>query len=253
MNIEEQLIKYSQSVSTKIKNAFVKHFDNTEKSVCEAVRGIHNFADAEIERMRQEDNPTIACKKNCPHCCRFRVSVSIAEAVLIAWYVKSIFAPEDLKLLKKILVTLASQTAKMNTVQWTKSGYTCPFLVNNKCHIYSIRPLSCRGWNSTDVNLCEYSLVNEAIFHELPNYQYKLQPFVSVIALDGINEGINELGLDANRVELITALKILICDENAFESWLVGEDIFRDARAVLEKDYDDGEELPPIYQISRKK
>ncbi len=249
----EKLNRYVELLANNAKSLFIKNFDGTEPKLSLIVKACHRGADDNIEDRRKQENPVIACKKKCSHCCRFRVAISTAEAISIAYYIKETFLPKELDRLKTVLNTLATETAKMNTVEWTMSGLTCPFLVNEECFIYPVRPLSCRGWNSTDVNLCEYSLVNEAVFHELPKHQWEMQQLISVVILDAINEGINEVGLDGNRVELITALKILICDEDAVKKWLAGEDIFNEAMLPLVNDYKKGVKAPPLYQVSRKR
>lgn len=251
MNIE-QFQEYSWSLSTKIKSEFLEQFNETEEKFYELVTAIYQDIDDEINRMKQIDNPSVACKRGCSYCCSFRVAVSIAEAIAIAWYIKKYFTLEDLEFLKSLLVTLVPQTAQMTVEQLIKSKYTCPFLVSNQCRIYLIRPLSCRGWNSTNVNLCEISLTDENVFHRLLNHQYIMQQQISVIALDAINDSIDLLGLYGDRVELITALKTLLFNEHAVENWLRGEDVFAEAKQVLLNDYYDGDDLS-LYQISKRK
>lgn len=41
----------------------------------------------------------------------------------------------------------------------------CPFLIENKCSIYNVRPLACKSFVSDDVNKCNTEEINNSLIH----------------------------------------------------------------------------------------
>lgn len=100
------------------------------------------------------DNKSLVCKKGCSECCTLNVSATSLEAELI----KSKIGPsliskvEDYinyerflpKTTTNTIANLAIQDIDPPEEELSNSDKKCPFLYNQECMIYDIRPLSCR-------------------------------------------------------------------------------------------------------------
>ena len=100
-------------------------------------------------------------------------------------------------------------------------------LVENRCSAYPVRPLTCRGYNSSDARRCEQALDPDSGV-EAPVYwpQQRLTTFV----LDGLRAGLDESRLDAGLLELTAALRIALETPDVQARWLAGEGVFGPAR-----------------------
>ncbi|WP_305842238.1 YkgJ family cysteine cluster protein [Photobacterium leiognathi] len=108
-------------------------------------------------------SPITSCKAGCGNCCKINVSVTRLEAKLISEYTGK-------ELNKSVLL-----------VKTNYHGSSCPFLINNKCSVYSVRPFVCRRqlsvmpseyWCHPDLNLdIEVPMIE---FSELSNAFYAI-------------------------------------------------------------------------------
>lgn len=205
-----------------------------------------------LDLEKKPNSPKLACKEGCSYCCHQRVAVSIFEAIAIAFYLKNVYFRTEDKISEfaSKLQFLAAETSKMTISEWLKSGNKCPLLVDNYCSIYSIRPIQCRAYTSTDAKLCEQGLndPDNTIITYSENHR-SIADFADIT----LTIEIDKINLDARPVELVTALNILFNNKNAVGQWLNGEDIFEEAIMPLLADYAAHVPLPPIYQISKRK
>ena len=79
--------------------------------------------------------PFVACSKGCSACCKMNVSISSLDAERIA--LKTGRRPAKV-----------SGTRKHAIDEF--SGVPCPFLVNDACSVYEVRPFACRAHHSFD-------------------------------------------------------------------------------------------------------
>jgi hypothetical protein len=81
----------------------------------------------------------------------------------------------------------------------------CPFLIENFCAIYEVRPLTCRGLTSSDATLCEQWTRGEAAspFHSAP-----METIGSIAS--GVISGSHEAGLPSGVFELAGAVLQLL-------------------------------------------
>jgi Fe-S-cluster containining protein len=107
--------------------------------------------------------------------------------------------------------------------RWKAARLPCPLLVNNRCSVYPVRPLTCRGYNSSNARCCEQTVkARERV--EVPVYspQHRIATFI----LDGLRAGLAESGLKNELLELTAGLRIALTTPNAVDRWLVGEPTF---------------------------
>lgn len=78
----------------------------------------------------------LACKKGCSNCCKTHKDIPVypLELVGIYWYVIEKVQGDTKRLLKEQLRRYKGETQ-------------CPFLVNDICSIYDMRPIACRQFN----------------------------------------------------------------------------------------------------------
>jgi Fe-S-cluster containining protein len=88
---------------------------------------------AAIVKEETERNIKLACKEGCDNCCRVNKDIPVypIELVGIYWFSTEKAAQPIREILKKQLLS------------HTKSD-PCPFLINNSCSVYIVRPASCR-------------------------------------------------------------------------------------------------------------
>ena len=103
----------------------------------------------------------------------------------------------------------------------------CPLLVDGRCSVYPIRPMSCRGWNSLDVQACEADFLDPTRLARTTTYAPQLQIHAHV--QEGMAAGLEAAGLPHDRVELVAALRIAVGATDVEARWLDGEPIFEDA------------------------
>ena len=132
--------------------------------VAREVKRIYKNADVKIKNVKS------VCSKGCSHCCHQHVRVHMAEGALIDKYIKESMTYETKK---KVLLNFESWfkffndntpnskvigESEMLEFEMTaaKSKLACPFLIEDECSIYSVRPLACRTHIVNDSSdICE--------------------------------------------------------------------------------------------------
>ena len=119
-------------------------------------------------------SPNTACKNGCSHCCKQAVTISEEEAKRIAEYKHTGYVKlDELASTEQFLSRIEDQREKYK-------GEECPFLENNRCAIYSVRPIACRfHFNLTD----ESELCNTAVTNEVPNINFNQIHLLQIQAL----------------------------------------------------------------------
>jgi|HubBroStandDraft_2_1064218.scaffolds.fasta_scaffold193575_2 Fe-S-cluster containining protein len=89
------------------------------------------------DQVMKEIAPNSPCQKGCSHCCHMATTISRHEAEEIG---------------KRVNRTPKKVTALLNREAQIKrfSGKPCPFLKDNACSIYDIRPIACRIHHSIE-------------------------------------------------------------------------------------------------------
>ncbi|HEY1860348.1 MAG TPA: hypothetical protein VGG61_08340, partial [Gemmataceae bacterium] len=94
---------------------------------------------------------------------------------------------------------------------------------------YPVRPLTCRGFNSSDARRCELSL-DPRVRADIP--AYVPQQRLATLVLDGVRSGLTETGLSGALLELTAALRLALTDADAMDRWRNGRPAFDAARFV---------------------
>jgi len=180
-----------------------------------------------------------ACGAGCSHCCHQAVGVSPPEVFAIHGHLRATRSPGDLEAAVDRIRAADDRTRGMTVAERLSPDLPCVFLVDDRCSIYAVRPLACRGTNSLDAAACARNLRNpdaRAAFlagqASVPCFREPIRAFHAVAA--GMQLALADLhGLETSPLELTAAMRILVDDpEGVPERWLAGADPFAAARGA---------------------
>ena len=166
-----------------------------------------------------------ACKEGCAWCCHKQVGTAVPEILRIVTHLQQTLTPPALQALRERVAQLNEQRQK--TQSRSGLGIPCALLVDNRCSVYPVRPLTCRGFNSTNAQRCEMSLDprNGAVVPA-----YAPQQRLATLVLDGMRSGLTESGRSGALLELTAALHIALTVPDALDQWREGKPAFDGAR-----------------------
>jgi len=172
-------------------------------------------------------SPPLACREGCAWCCHQQVGTTAPEVFRITEYLQKRLTPQELQTIRDRIVQRDEERKSLRSDRWSAARLPCSLLIDNRCGVYSVRPMTCRGFNSSDASQCE-RWVKQRGRVEIPLYepQHRLATFV----LDGLRDGLSECGLPNDLLELTAALRIALTVPDSFDRWLAGEPIFAPAR-----------------------
>jgi len=166
-----------------------------------------------------------ACKAGCAYCCHYKVEVMAHEVFLIKDHLQQNWNASQIK----VLLDEAEENAKIITTltqeQHLTTNIKCPFLMNNQCSIYSVRPFKCRNFHATDATACEQS------FNDPKNLGIE-NNFVESIAMfgnahsQGFETAVKNKGLDTRAYDFTTALLEVFAEPNAVKRFNRGKKTF---------------------------
>jgi Fe-S-cluster containining protein len=213
----------------RLKTTAALQEQRTPLRVIEIAEHAANLADKSIQGVTEKSppSPPLVCQEGCAWCCHKLVGTTAPEVFRIADYLHKQLAPQELQTIREQIVQLDEQKKGLREDRWSAARLPCPLLMNDRCSVYPVRPLTCRGFNSSDARQCE-RWVKKRERVEVPIYepQHRLATFV----LDGLRAGLSESGLPDDLLELTSALRIALKLPNAFDRWLAREPIFAPAR-----------------------
>jgi Fe-S-cluster containining protein len=170
--------------------------------------------------------PALACGEGCDWCCYLRVGTAAPEVLRIAAHIREKFSTEEQTAVHERVVRIDEHKKALKANRHFDNRVPCPLLVEHRCSVYAVRPLTCRGANSRDARACERFLDRRSTPLPLYGPQHRVATFV----LDGMRAGVAEAGLKGELLELTAALRISLEISDAAERWLAGEAVFAAAR-----------------------
>ena len=184
--------------------AFVRHLQRGVDSVVAAVR---------------DQGVQLDCAAGCSHCCHARVEAMAPEIFQIASVLAARPPLEQAETLARLQAYLAVQTphASPQDAPWSRRP-ACPFLAEQLCTLYAVRPAACRKAHSRDVAACagDAALIPQSL--ELAVHAEALQL--------GTAAAYRQRGLDAQPHELVQAVLLALRDPSALGRWQAGEPVF---------------------------
>jgi hypothetical protein len=178
-----------------------------------------------------------ACHSGCAHCCYQAVGVSAPEVFAIYQHLRATRTPVELAAVVQRIREADDRTRGLTSAERVSPHNPCPFLVDERCTIYEVRPLACRGTNSLDAAACARALREPEARAQflagaltIPCFLEPIRAFHAIAA--GVQLALDELhGLEVLPLELTAAMRILVdAPDTTPERWLGGHDPFEAAR-----------------------
>jgi hypothetical protein len=176
--------------------------------------------------VRAQPPPASACREGCDWCCHLTVGTSVPEVVRIVEHLRQTLSPDEFRAFRERVLRLDAERRQRPAARG-KTGLPCALLVDHRCTAYPVRPLTCRGFNSSDAARCE-RFVESSGKTAVPLYAPQMR--LAVFVLDGVRAGLSESGLPGERLELTAALRVALEVPGAVEAFLAGEPAFAEAR-----------------------
>ncbi|RYY76707.1 MAG: YkgJ family cysteine cluster protein [Gammaproteobacteria bacterium] len=186
-----------------------------------------------IAKSTEESTIKPACKAGCAYCCHYKVEVMAHEIFLIKDHLQQNWTATQIKSLLKDAEENAKIIKTLTQEQHLVTNIKCPFLIENQCSIYSVRPFKCRNFHATDANACEKS------FNDPENLDIESN-FVESIAMfgnahsQGFEAAVKNTGLDARAYDFTTALLEVFAEPNALKRFSRGKKTFIKAIEIEE-------------------
>jgi Fe-S-cluster containining protein len=187
------------------------------------------LADATADQARAQDppRPPLACQEGCAWCCYKVVGTAAPEVLRIADYLRGMLSASDLEALRARILRLEEERRQLAHDRWAVRRLPCPLLVEGRCSVYPVRPLTCRGYTSSDAYRCERAHKSR---YPVQVPVYVSQQTIAAFTLDGLRAGLAEVGLKADLLDLTAALRLALDLPDAAVRWLAGEPVFAAAR-----------------------
>jgi Fe-S-cluster containining protein len=185
------------------------------EAVIGAAADVSQYADEAIAIVKDEYRPALHCKEGCSYCCcKPGVLTSVPELLRILDHVQSVFSADEISALAERARRYASQIEGRSFDDPTDESVPCPLLLDGRCSVYEVRPLVCRGYNSTNVDACRRA-------HRDAD---ELVPIFSVIkdvtdgATVGVAQRLKAAGFNDSLVDLGSALNLALVAGNGFSA-----------------------------------
>ena len=128
---------------------------------------------------------------------------------------------------------LAEASRGLRPAERARLGLPCPFLADDSCSIYPVRPLVCRGANSADVAACIRAFGPAADGGIVPQYGPQVALYHGIH--DGLVAALAAAGRPAETLCLFPAMQIALTEPEAARRWCAGETLFDAARADVHR------------------
>jgi Fe-S-cluster containining protein len=141
----------------------------------------------------------------------------VPEFLRILEHVQSTFSADAIAAVAERARRYASQIEGRSVDDPTDESVPCPLLLDGRCSVYEVRPLVCRGYNSTSVDACRRA-------HEDAG---ELVPIFSVIkdVTDGATVGaaqeLKAAGFNDSLVDLGSALNVALAAGDSFSESII--------------------------------
>lgn len=180
----------------------------------------------------------VACKQGCAHCCHLFVAATAPEVLRVAAHVLETYTPAQLEALRQRLDEHAA--ALSGVTRYDDRMLTrlpCPLLNNSECSVYAVRPVTCRGFHSMDVEQCraDHERPSELCTVTVNGLAVRSAAAVSM----GLQVGLRHARLDHRDLDFARALRIALADPTLIDTWDRRPGAF-DA-AALDNVYPDGQ------------
>jgi len=210
MNVSFDFALFSQEVE-RTATALLDDGGGSDAFI-QTARVVQEMAETALARNRG-DTSRIACRAGCGHCCVLNVAVLEPEAVTIVAYLERKLLPSQIVSLRRQIDDLHDCLRWLDDDERVRLRRPCAFLdAEGKCSIYPVRPLLCRGLNSTDPESCRKALDLLFLDAEPQILSNLFQSALFSQAFLALARAMENAGLDSRSRELTAAVKTHLDD-----------------------------------------
>lgn len=191
----------------------------------EAVVKFYARHDARLSAAIEASPQPLACDNGCSHCCKhFDVVALPVEVFEIHAYVFRHFKADQLRETIQRVSSYAARRKGISEETRLSLREPCPFLVNDSCSIYPVRPSVCRNYHATNKENCEKS-VSEP-FSTWPTSYVDEVFFTAMGSSAGFRNAVTEQGLDTRQYHLSAAFLETVQNPNCAKRFKSGKHAF---------------------------
>ncbi len=179
----------------------------TMSAVVAAAGAVAEFADQALAVVMDEYRPALQCREGCSYCCcKPGVLITVPELLLLLSTIEARFDSHAKAVLADRARRYASQIEGRSVNDSTNESVPCPLLTEGRCSVYDVRPLVCRGYNSTSADACRSASEDTR----------QLIPIFSVLkdvtdgATVGVAQSLRAAGANDAMVDLGSALNLAL-------------------------------------------
>lgn len=200
-----------------------------ETSILRMVEATYRYIDDFMHQFLghcQLSDSQVDCKKGCSYCCHQSVFVLPYEAITLVKYCKDKLEINQYNKFREQVIEKDAITSQMTVNQFLNYTKPCPFLTDNVCGVYEVRPMACRLFLSMNVASCEQERNNPSDFTKYARL-YEMPLHIGRMVNEGICAYLSEKGLKPMEWILESSSRILMTEEHADSGWFKGENIFQ--------------------------
>ncbi len=186
------------------------------------IRMYGRLADLQAQ-VRDQQKVEVACAAGCHHCCYLRVEVRPYEAFVLAGHIRAHFKGDALAALLSRIEENLGKVSSLAPDAHHRAGVACALLdASGRCSVYDARPAACRKYYSLHLDTCKEARANPSapLARDIEHEALRLAG--NAVAL-GFAKGVEEAGLDADRVELHRALHSALTNAKSEKRWRDGK------------------------------
>lgn len=163
----------------------------------------------------------LPCKAGCSLCCHLRVEAFAHEILALHRAIDALPAERREDTARRLRANAAHISA-IGPEQHLLTNIPCALLVEDRCSLHELRPLSCARYHSTDLGACQRS-------HDDPVGHGDRRPVIPELDLQGdvtiqaMADSLKQTRLDHRRYELNTALTRLMDEPTLALRWRQGK------------------------------
>jgi len=165
------------------------------------------------------------CKAGCSYCCHFKVEVRAYELFLIMRYLKKAVPQQAMSSFLKSAATNAQSIRQLSREQHFGTNLECPFLREDQCRIYPVRPYACRNFHAANHYNCIVAFENPSDL-SIPDTFIPELHAAGQGHKSGFEKALAAKGFDMRIYDMSTALIDLFGDGDARKRYVKGKRTF---------------------------
>lgn len=175
-----------------------------------------------VSAILNTDHHNIACRQKCSYCCYFKVEVKTLEIITIVKFVEKNFTREKINALLKKAQENIAEFENLDYETQVATNQACPFLDDDSCSIYDVRPGKCRNNHATDVSLCKACYENPAD-NSIPSSYHKPLHLALTALTRGFEAAFKETKYDMASYDINNALIAAFNNKKFIKRYLKGK------------------------------